>query len=141
MIEERHPPKKLSSEAVTVLDVYGHLFYAGARTLDDLLPRPAGARHPVVVLRLRSLSSTGATLLEVLSGYANELALNGGCLYLTGVRPEVRAQINRTNRLDLSGPVTLLEATATRGESTRRAVAESHAWLVGGGAAQEPQHA
>src|SRR5690606_9315311 len=131
-----------SSEAVTVLDVYGHVFYAGARTLDDLLQRPAGARPPVVVLRLRSLSSTGATLLEGLSGYANEVPLNGGRLYINGVRPEVRAQIKRTNRLDLSGPVTLLEATATRGESTRRAVAESHAWLVGGGgAAQEPQHA
>jgi SulP family sulfate permease len=130
LIEERHPPKKLPSEAVTVLDVYGHLFYAGARTLDHLLPRPADARRPVVVLRLRSLTSTGATLLEVLSNYANELASKGKRLYLSGVRPEVRAQIKRTNRLDLNGPVTIIEATATRGESTRTAVAEGHVWLV-----------
>lgn len=130
-IEERHPPKKLPSEAVIVLDVYGHLFYAGARTLDHLLPRPTDARRPVVILRLRGLTSIGATLLEVLSGYANELASKGGRLYLTGVRPEVRAQIDRTSRLDLSGPVTILEATAIRGESTRRAVAEGKAWLAG----------
>lgn len=130
MIRERRPPKRLPSEAVTVLDVYGHLFYAGARTLEHLLPQPMGAKRPVVVLRLRGMTTTGATLLDVLHGYASELAAQGGRLYLTGVRPEVRTQINRTNRLDLSGPVTILEATATRGESTRRAVAESNAWLV-----------
>lgn len=133
LIEERPPPQKLRSEAVTVLDVYGHLFYAGARTLDHLLPRPVDARRPVVILGLRGLTSSGATLLEVLSGYANELASKGGRLYLTGVRPEVRAQIDRTKRLDLSGSVTILEATAIRGESTRRAVAEGKAWLVSGG--------
>lgn len=134
LIEERHPPKRLPSEAITVLDVYGHLFYAGARTLEHLLPRPFDARRSVVVLRLRGLTYTGATLLDVLSSYADELTSTGGRLYLTGLRPDVRDQINRTHRLDLSGPVTILEATSTRGESTRRAVAESHAWLVDGAA-------
>ena len=97
------------------------------------------ASRPVVVLRLRGLTSTGATLLDVLSDYASELASKGGRLYLTGLKPEVHEQINRTNRLDLSGPVTLVEATATRGEFTRRAVAESQAWLVGD-TEPEPQH-
>lgn len=129
LIEECHPPKVLPSNAVTVLDVYGHLFYAGARTLGQLLPSPGNATRPVVVLRLRSLAVAGATLLDVLSDYANELAEKGGRLYLTGVRPEVRAQIARTNRLDLNGPVTILEATAARGESTLQAVAESRKWL------------
>lgn len=39
-IEEHKPPKELTSDAVTVLDVYGNLFYAGARTLERLLPVP-----------------------------------------------------------------------------------------------------
>ena len=46
----------------------------------------------------------GATLLDVLSSYANEIASKEGRLYLVGVRPEVRAQIDRTQRLDLKGP-------------------------------------
>lgn len=136
-IEERHPPRELPSGAVTVLDVYGHLFYAGARTLEHLLPRPGAAERPVVVLRLRGLTSMGATLLEVLSGYADEMAEKGGRLYLAGVSSQVRTQIDRTRRLDLNGPVTILEATSTRGESTRRAVAESHAWLVGSATSRE----
>lgn len=139
-IEERHPPRVLPSGAVTVLDVYGHLFYAGARTLEHLLPRPAGSDRPVVVLRLRGLTSMGATLLDVLSSYADDMASRKGRLYLAGVSPQVRAQIDRTKRLDLNGPVTILEATATRGESTRRAVAESHAWLVESAISTEPQN-
>lgn len=61
-IEERKPAQHLPSNAVTVLYVYGHLFYAGAVVLDRLLPRPNGARNPVVVLRLRGQPSVGATL-------------------------------------------------------------------------------
>ncbi|MCK9540919.1 MAG: hypothetical protein M0R03_02685 [Novosphingobium sp.] len=68
------------------------------------------------------------------ASYADQLSERGGRLYLAGVRPEVRAQIDRTNRLDLSGPVTIFEATPARGESTLRAVAESRAWLVQSGA-------
>lgn len=140
-VEERHPPKTLSSETVVVLDVYGPLFYAGARTLARILPRPMGASRPVVVVRLRSALSAGATLLDVLDAYADELAAVGGRLYLTGVRPEVRDQINRTHHLDLSGPVTIIEATPRLGESTRRAVAESQAWLVYGSDAKSSRKA
>ena len=43
-IEERTPPRRLPADKVTVLDVYGHLFYAGARTLERLLPRPEARR-------------------------------------------------------------------------------------------------
>ena len=45
-IEERTPPDQLPSGKVTVLDGYGHLFYAGARTLERLLPPPQGSYKP-----------------------------------------------------------------------------------------------
>jgi SulP family sulfate permease len=48
-IEETRAPVRLPSDAVTVLNVYGHLFYAGSRTLERQLPDPHGARHPVVI--------------------------------------------------------------------------------------------
>jgi len=60
--------------------------------------------------------------------------------YLSGVSPVVGEQIRRTHRLDLDGPVKIVEATAIRGESTRRALAEGQAWLVGGPAAGRPYH-
>ena len=47
------PPARLASNKVTVLDVDGSLFFAGARTLADALPTPVGATRPAVILRLR----------------------------------------------------------------------------------------
>lgn len=129
-IEEREPPKRLSSNTVTVIEVYGRLFYAGARTLERLLPSPEGARNSVVVLRLRRLTNVGATLLEVLSNYAGKLEAVNGRLYLSGISEHVHDQIVRTGKLHLSGPVQAFEATPIRGQSTQAAVADAQTWLV-----------
>jgi SulP family sulfate permease len=130
-IEEREPPERLPSNAVTVLDVYGHLFYAGARTLERMLPSPKGTQEPAVVLRLRGLTTAGATLLEMLAGYSDKLAEAGGRLYLTGLTARVHEQVVSTGKLRLSGPVQVYDATPIRGESTRQAVEDARAWLVG----------
>jgi SulP family sulfate permease len=132
-IEERPPPRQLPSDRVTVLDAYGHLFYAGARTLERLLPRPEGARQPVVILRLRGRPTVGATLIDVLAGYADELQKVEGRLYLTGISRQAYDQVVRTGKLRLSGPVRAYPATPVLGESTRAAMADAEAWLAGGG--------
>jgi SulP family sulfate permease len=137
-IEERESPKQLPSNTVTVLDVYGHLFYAGAQTLERLLPRPQDAQNVVVILRLRGLTTVGATLLEVLARYADKLEEVNGRLYLSGISEHVHDQIVRTGKLQLSGPVQAYEATAVRGQSTREAVADARTWLVGLSAADSP---
>jgi SulP family sulfate permease len=130
-IEERRAPERLPSNKVTVLDVYGHLFYAGARTLERLLPKPDRAENPAVVLRLRGRTALGATLVEVLTNYADKLQKANGRLYLSGISPEVRRQLIRTSKLRLSGPVRLYEATSVRGQSTNEAHADAETWLVG----------
>jgi SulP family sulfate permease len=129
-IEERPPRRELASDAVTVLHVYGHLFYAGARTLEEQLPAARGARNPVVVLRLRGRTHFGATLIEVLYHYAGSLREANGRLYLTGLSRQVRDEIARTGKLDLAGPVRAYEATPVLRQSTREAIADAQAWLV-----------
>jgi sulfate permease, SulP family len=130
-IEERVPPRTLASNTVAVLDVYGHLFYAGARTLERLLPTPQGAHNPVVILRLRGRTAFGATLLDVLSSYAEKLRQANGRLYLTGISERAYEQVVRTGNLHPSGPVRVYQATPVVGESTREAYADAQAWLVG----------
>jgi SulP family sulfate permease len=130
-IEERDPPEQLPSGAATVLDVYGHLFYAGAQTLERLLPTPQGSHNPAVILRLRGLTTAGATLQDILSNYANKLADVEGRLYLTGISQRVHDQVVRTGKLRLSGPVQIYGATRIRGQSTRQAVDDACTWLVG----------
>jgi len=114
-----------------VLDVYGHLFYAGARTFERLLPSPRGSDHPAVILRLRGRRALGATLIEVLSHYANDLDAVNGRLYLTGISHEAHEQVVRSGKLRLAGPVRAHEATPIIWESTRAARADADAWLAG----------
>jgi hypothetical protein len=45
----------------------------------------------------------------------------------------VHDQLVRTRKLRISGPVRVYEATPIVGQSTRRALADAQAWLVGWG--------
>lgn len=129
-IEEKHPPRNLPSNTVTVLDVYGHLFFAGAKTLERLLPRPVNATRPVVVLRLRGRTSLGATLDDVLIHYAEELRAKGGRLFLSGLHPKMLDHISHFHAATKKELVRTFEATPIRGESTRQAVREGELWLL-----------
>jgi SulP family sulfate permease len=127
---EEHPaPATLTSDHITILDVYGSLLYAGARTLQARLPDPGEARSPVVVLRLRRRTSLGATFIKVVGDYAGQLADRGGRLYLTGLEPSLTERLVRTGHVE-DGPVRTFEATPIVGESTRRAYLDAEAWLV-----------
>jgi sulfate permease, SulP family len=127
---EEHPaPATLASEHITILDVYGSLLYAGARTLQARLPDPGEARSPVVVLRLRRRTSLGATFIKVVGDYADKLAERGGRLYLTGLEPSLTERLVRTGHVE-HGPVQTFEATPIVGESTQRAYLDAEAWLV-----------
>lgn len=128
-LAESEPPKKLPSDEVTVLGVNGSLFFAGARTLLEVLPSPKGATRPAVVLRLRGYTSVGATLIDVLDEYADELAEVGGRLYLSGVAADVSTQLRRAGKLDLDRSVQVMPVDTVIGASTEQAQAHANAWL------------
>jgi sulfate permease, SulP family len=126
--EERPSPAALKSYHVTILDVYGSLLYAGARTLATHLPNPDGAKSPVVVIRLRRRTSLGATFTKVVADYADRLAAADGRLYLSGLDPSITQQLHRTGNID--GPVRTFEATPVVGESTMAAYLDAETWVV-----------
>ncbi|WP_216326525.1 SulP family inorganic anion transporter [Deinococcus aestuarii] len=128
-VAEVVPPKTLPSEQVTVLDVYGSLFFAGARTLREALPSPQGSTRPAVVLRLRGRTRVGATLIEVLDDYADDLAEVGGRLYLSGVDGDVGEQLREAGKLDLDRSVHVVPAGDVIGASTDQAVTSARGWL------------
>lgn len=129
-IAERPAPRTARSDGVTILAVYGSLFYAGARTLQSQLPDPSGTRHAAVVLRLRGRTTLGATFFSVVAAYARQLAECGGRLYLSGLSPEVNEGLRSGRGLVTAGEVRLFPATELIGESTSAAVVDAEAWLV-----------
>ena len=129
VIDPAHP--------VIVINIYGSLFFAGARTLAERLPRPGAAVRPVVILRLRGHSQVGATLVDVLDNYANELAAAGGRLYLTGLEPRPLAPLMKASKLRDGNDPILYAATQRLGHSTRQAIKDANAWRYA--APQEPE--
>jgi SulP family sulfate permease len=124
------PVAERLTDGVTILDVYGSLLYAGARTLQARLPNPAGAKRPVVVLRLRGRTTLGATFLLVVSGYARSLAAVGGRLYISGVDRQMVEWFRNSQRVDVDGPIRIVAATDVIGESTRRAIKDAQTWRI-----------
>ncbi len=123
------PPKTLESDTVTVLNIYGSLFFAGARTLGDALPDPGDATRPVVVLRMRGRTQIGATLIDVLDEYADDLAERGGRLYIAGVDEDIADALRRAHKLDIGGSVHLYPDDEVVLESTGAAVRAAREWL------------
>ncbi|MFE3542919.1 SulP family inorganic anion transporter [Nocardia sp. NPDC059177] len=118
-------PKHLSDNEIVILDVYGSLFYAGARTLQSRLPDPTGARHSVVILRLRGRASVSSTFLHIIADYAHRLDAIGGRLYLSGIDPQIRT-VWTDELLDRQGiEIEFYPASSTIGESTLSAYADA----------------
>jgi SulP family sulfate permease len=134
---EQRASDTLQGDHVTIFHVYGSLFYAGARTLEDALPPPDGTPKPVVVLRIRGRTMMGATAFTVLSKYAKSLDELDGRLYLSGVAPELMQQFSASGRIEASGPIEIMEATEVMGESTLAAFEEGRAFLL----SESPQDA
>ena len=129
-LEEHPAPTRLESERVVVLDAYGSLLYAGARTLLARLPDPSGTRAPVVVLRVRGRTALGATFFAVVSDYAARLGAVGGRLFLSGVGPDLLARMQGVGVLDGPQTIRAFEATPVIGASSRRAYDEAGTWLI-----------
>jgi SulP family sulfate permease len=135
---EKPVPKKLKSEKVTVLFVYGNLFYAAASALENCLPAVDKAHRPVVILLLRGYEDLGSTVGEVLRRYTQALQANGGKLILAGISPVLRNQLQRTAILELIGKENIFPVTKTIGESGNTALRAATDWLATPADTNEP---
>lgn len=126
---ERPAPEQLPDNEVTVLDVYGSVFYAGADVVSGLLPKAVGSHHPAVVVRLRGRTEVGSTFLGVLERYRSEIDAAGGTLLLAGVGPELREQLARTGILAVVGEDNVCSAQGTLTASLKIATDAAREWL------------
>ncbi len=125
---ESDPPDTVQSGQTLLLDVFGSLFYAGARTLASMLPKVQGAEDAVVILRIRGQGDVGSTLLNVLNKYAGQLQDGGGMLMLTGVDPAVKKRMDESKQLETIGPEHVFAATHIRHQSIEEAEAAADEW-------------
>jgi SulP family sulfate permease len=132
---EQPPPKRLPSHQLTVLHVYGSLFFAAAKNMEEMLPAVGDATRSVVAINLRGKSEIGSTFVTVLQRYSQALQARQGKLMLVGVDPLVRDQLAKTGVLKLIGDENVFVATPQLGAALNQAVAAATAWLAGPAAA------
>jgi len=126
---EQPSPKQLPSHRLTLLHVYGSLFFAAAKNMEEMLPAVGDATHAVVAINLRGKGEIGSTFVTVLQRYARALQDHGGKLMLVGVDAVVRDQLAKTGVLALIGEENVFLATPQLGVALNQAVAAAHAWL------------
>jgi SulP family sulfate permease len=126
---EGEPPAKLPDDAVTVLDVYGSVFYAGTDVIDRLLPDAIGAQNAVAVLRLRGRADVGSTFLQLIRRYSEQVAEGGGYLALVGIGPALLDQLERTGAADVVGRDHIYLAKPALLASLEEAVSDAQSWL------------
>ncbi len=123
------PDAQLRANDVTLLQVSGNLFYAGARTFGDVLPSARGVERPVVILGLRGVHDVGSTFFAELKAYITTIRGDGGRLMLAGVEPPVMARLERTGMAEFIGAENIFPAGTTIGESATAALQAGHEWL------------
>ena len=126
---EQPSPKRLPSHRLTLLHVYGSLFFAAAKNMEEMLPAVGNATHAVVAINLRGKGEIGSTFVTVLQRYARELQNHGSKLMLVGVDAVVRDQLAKTGVLALIGEENVFLATPQLGVALNQAVAAANAWL------------
>ncbi|MBV1757046.1 MAG: SulP family inorganic anion transporter [Dethiosulfatibacter sp.] len=122
-------PEVIPEGIPMLVSVEGSLFFAGAQTLLDKLPKVGNARNPVVILRLRSQSQMGATLIDVLDEYAEDLEQAGGKLYLTGLDSDQLGYLEASGKLDEGSEVEYFVGSEVLRESMEKAYAHAEAWI------------
>jgi sulfate permease, SulP family len=127
---EQPAPRRLPSHKLTLLHVYGSLFFAAAKNMEEMLPEVADATRAVVAINLRGKSEIGSTFVTVLQRYCKALHEHDSKLMLVGVDPIVRDQLAKTGILKVIGEENVFVATPQLGAALNLAVAAATAWLA-----------
>lgn len=126
---EQPAPRQLPSHRLTLLHVYGSLFFAAAKNFEEMLPEVDDATHAVLALGLRGKGEIGSTFITVLQRYAETLQAHDSKLMLVGVDAAMRDQLAKTGVLQIIGEENIFLATPQLGAALNQAVAAANAWL------------
>ena len=129
VFEERPCPAELRDNSITILYAWGALFFASARTIEDLLPDASEAKRAVVILRMHGRSRIGSTFIQIVERYAGRLQANGGKILLSGVSHKVWDQLGRTETFETIPEEDVFLVDEILGGSTKQAFSSAQEWL------------
>ena len=127
--EETPAPAQLPSDQVTILLVYGSIFFAAAQTIENALPVVDDTHHAVVILGLRGHTEIASTFINTLSRYSASLQEKESKLMLAGIDKDVYELLRRTGVLAQIGEENVFLAEKQLGGSVNQALKAARSWL------------
>jgi SulP family sulfate permease len=131
LLVEEEAPAAIAPNSVTLLRIYGSLYFAAAATLEETLPDVKEANHSVVILNLRGNQKVGSTFIKVIERYALKLKAQESKLMLSGVHKHVLQQIELTETTEMIAREDIFLAEARLAASTHKAWDAAQDWVVG----------
>ena len=127
-LPEERPIPETSQQRVHHAEVYGSLFFAAAKNLEEMLPAVDQTTHAVVAIGLRGKSEIGSTFITVLQRYAQALQAHDSKLMLVGKSGRARSACqNRRAQDHRRGERVPRHTTARRRDE--HAAEAAYAWL------------
>jgi SulP family sulfate permease len=136
---EAKPPKRLPENEVTILMIYGSVFFAASQAMESVLPSPDKTKNAVVILGLRGQLDVGSTLIAVLRRYLDALRARGSKLMLVGVDKATRETLVSSGFLKEIGKENVFMATPQFGEPMNQALAAAREWIASNRDKESPE--
>jgi len=127
---EAPPPAELPSNQITILMIFGSVFFAASQTIEEAFPSTDNTDHAVVILGLRGHAEIGSTFINSLWRYADSLKARNSRLMLVGIDQDVHRKLLNTGFVQALGEENLFLATPQLGGPLNEALVEARKWIA-----------
>jgi SulP family sulfate permease len=122
-------PDKLISNEITVIQIYGNIYFADVYSADDLLPAYEESTTAVLIYSMRGRESIDLTTIEYIKKLSKKYNESGNRLMLCGVEENVLNQMKNGELIEAIGEENVIPIQPQIGGSIKLAYEAANRWI------------
>jgi SulP family sulfate permease len=127
--DTRPTPEELTSDEITVIQIYGNIYFADVYSADDLLPSYEQATNAVLIYSMRGRESIDLTTIEYIKKLSKKYNESGNRLMLCGVEENVLNQMKNGELIEAIGEENVIPIQPQIGGSIKLAYEAANRWI------------
>jgi SulP family sulfate permease len=127
--ETKPAPESLTSNQITVIQIYGNLYFADVYSADDMLPSYEGITNAVLIYSQRGRESIDFTRAEYVQKLSAKYQQSGNRLMLCDVEKNVMKQMQDGELIEAIGEDNVLPIQHLIGGSIQQAYERADNWI------------
>jgi SulP family sulfate permease len=127
--DTRPVPDKLTSDEITVIQIYGNIYFADVYSADDWLPSYEEATNAVLIYSMRGRESIDLTTIEYIKKLSYKYNETGNRLMLCGVEENVLNQMKNGGLIEAIGEGNVIPIQPQIGGSIKLAYEIADRWI------------